>query len=439
MMKRLLFGVLAALLCAACSNEESTLDIRKEGGLNVELKLSASTEANTRTAYSVATEAERTVKTLDAYLFAPAAETQGYVLEKKYNNLLSDSWTPATLEEGKTVTLPGVSRTAKKIFFVANGSDIASLKENVVAGMTEADFRALLMNVMTANPEVTEANPLPMTAEASVAADAWNGNPLSVTVSGVALERVVARIDLAVKAQEGVSFVPSKLEMVNARPNSFIFPSKGNYADVSATLKLEQTIAAATSTTSEAAYYNSLLYPYEAPATDNVKLVVTGNLTVGGKAVLAAFDLPFADTEGNQLAVERNTRYLVTITKINGLDATVEVTFTVRDWENGGTIEHPVQVDNFVVTGNGLTGGNKLTLAQAEGSNAQLTVTTNVAWKAEVTQGDDFLKATRSGSTLTIAAISANESGTPRKAYVELSTDADPNVTYTLVVTQAAE
>lgn len=438
MMKRLLFGVLAALLCAACSNEESALDVRKEGGLNVELKLSASTEANTRTAYSVATEAERTVKTLDAYLFAPDAENQEYVLEKKYNNLLSDSWTPATLEEGKAVTLPGVSRTAKKIFFVANGSDIASLKENAVAGMTESAFRALLMNAMTANPEVTEANPLPMTAEASVAADAWNGNPLSVTVSGVALERVVARIDLAVKAQEGVSFVPSKLEMVSARPNSFIFPSEGNYADGSATLKLEQTIAAATSTTSEAAYYNSLLYPYEAPATDNVKLVVTGNLTVGGKTVLAAFDLPFVDADGNQLAVERNTRYLVTITKINGLDATVEVTFTVRDWEDGGTIEHPVQVDNFVVTGNGLT-GNKLTLAQAEDSNAQLTVTTNVAWKAEVTKGADFLTATPSGSTLTIAATSANESGAPRKAYVELSTDADPNVTYILVVTQAAE
>lgn len=426
------------MLCAACSNEESTLDIRKEGGLNVELKLSASTEANTRTAYSVATEAERTVKTLDAYLFAPAAETQDYVLEKKYNNLLSGSWTPATLEEGKTVTLPGVSRTAKKIFFVANGTDIASLKEDAVAGMTEADFRALLMNAMTANPEVTEANPLPMTAEASVAANAWDDDPLSVTVSGVALERVVARIDLAVKAQEGVLFVPSKLEMVSARPNSFIFPSEGNYADGSATLKLEQTIAAATSTTSEAAYYNSLLYPYEAPATDNVKLVVTGNLTVGGKTVLAVFDLPFVDAEGNQLAVERNTRYLVTITKINGLDATVDVTFTVRDWEDGGIIEHPVQVDNFVVTGNGLT-GNKLTLAQAEGSSAQLTVTTNVAWKAEVTKGADFLTATPLGNTLTIAATSANESGAPRKAYVELSTDADPNVTYTLVVTQAAE
>lgn len=438
MMKRLLFGVLAALVCAACSNEESTLEVREEGGLNVELKLSASTEANTRTGYSMATEAERTVKTLDAYLFAPDAETQDYVLEKKYNNLLSGSWTPAMLEEGKTVTLPGVSRTAKKIFFVANGTDIASLQEDAVAGMTEAAFRALLMNAMTANPEVTEANPLPMTAVASVAADAWNGNPLSVTVSGVALERVVARIDLAVKAQEGVSFVPSKLEMVSARPNSFIFPSEGNYATGSATLKLEKTIEAATPTTSEAAYYNSLLYPYEAPVADNVKLVVTGDLKVGDKAVLAAFDLPFVDADGNQLAVERNTRYLVTITKINGLDATVDVTFTVRDWENGGTIEHPVQVDNFIVTGDGLT-GNKLTLAQAEGSSALLTVTTNVAWKAEVTKGTDFLTATPSGNTLTIAATSANESGAPRKAYVELSTDADPNVTYTLVVTQAAE
>ena len=114
------------------------------------------------------------------------------------------------------------------------------------------------------------------------------------------------------------------------------------------------------------------------------------------------------------------------------------MTFTVRNWEDGDTIEHPVQVDNFVVMGDGLT-GNKLTLAQAGGSNAQLTVTTNVAWNAEVTKGVDFLTATPSGNTLTIAATSANESGAPRKAYVELSTDADPNVTYTLVVTQAAE
>ena len=61
------------------------------------------------------------------------------------------------------------------------------------------------------------------------------------------------------------------------------------------------------------------------------------------------------------------------------------------------------------------------------------------SWKAEVTKGADFLTATPSGNPLTIAATSANESGALRKAYVELSTDADPNVTYTLVVTQAAE
>lgn len=84
--------------------------------------------------------------------------------------------------------------------------------------------------------------------------------------------------------------------------------------------------------------YKSLFFPYEAPATDDVKLVVTGLLTVGDKpAVQASFDIPFADAADNDLAVERNTCYTVTITKINGLDANAEADITVSDWEGVST------------------------------------------------------------------------------------------------------
>lgn len=438
MMKNLLFGALALLICVSCSNEENSAgDIQKEGTLKVELKLTAAAGADTRSDYTSSTEAERTVKTLDAYLFALDATGEGYILEKKYENLLAGTWTPGTLEETKVVLLPNVERTAKKIFFVANDNGITSLDGVSAGSTTEAAFRELLMNTLTANPDVTPETPLVMTAEAALDAAAWSGNPLSVTVSGVELERVMARIDLVVAPQEGVTFIPTKIEMEKARANSFIFPAVGFYGGGNATLTLAKEITAGNGATDGSTAYKSLLFPYEALAADNVKLVVTGNLTVGGKTAITVLDIPFADAEGTALAVQRNTCYTVTITRINGFSAKADVTFTVKDWEKADEVEHPVQVDNFTVAGDGLT-GNKLALGGASGQSKVLTVTTNVAWSASVTVGSDFLTATVDGDQLTVTATTANATALPRIAYVVLSTEADPNVSYTLVVTQAA-
>lgn len=437
MMKSLLFGALALLICASCSNEENSAEsIQEEGTLKVELKLTAAADADTRTDYISSTEAERTVKTLDAYLFAPDATGKEYILEKRYDNLLAGDWTPGAQEETKIVSLPNVERTAKKIFFVANGGGITSLSGVSAGTTTEAAFRALLMNVLTASPDVTVNTPLVMTAETALEATAWSSNPLSVTVSGVTLERVVARIDLVVAPQEGVAFIPTKIEMEKARACSFIFPASGTYGGGNSTLTLTKEITATDKTATASTAYKSLLFPYEAPAADDVKLMVTGKLTVNGKTVTTVLDIPFADAETNALAVERNTCYTVTITRINGLPAKADVTFTVKEWEKADEVELPVQVDNFSVTGEGLV-GNRLALGGASNQSKALTVTTNVAWNATVTVGSDFLTATADGNQLTVTAKSANETGLPRIAYVVLSTTADPNVSYTLVVTQA--
>lgn len=339
-MKKLLLGIGALLMCVACSNEEESMQAVPQGNaVSVELKLAASSDASTRAEnYAVATEAERIVKTLDAYVFAPGAEQeQAYVLEKKFTRLITADWTPKTTDESTDVTLDGLSQTAKKIFFVANGSAIASLA-GATEGTTEADFRKLLMNEMTANPNPAD-QPLAMTAETSL--DAWPANSITATAPEAVLQRVVARIDLGVKAQEGITFTPSKVEFVSARAKSYVFPNDGAYADADSPKEIALSTAEGQLATAETAegvtLYKSLLFPYEAPAAEGVKLVVTGTLTVGDKEpVMASFDIPFADATGN-LSVERNTCYTVTITKINGLDAEADIAFTVSDWNDASS------------------------------------------------------------------------------------------------------
>lgn len=128
--------------------------------------------------------------------------------------------------------------------------------------------------------------------------------------------------------------------MVSARPGSLVFPAEGTYAEGEANLALATADGSFPIgvTAGDVTLYKSLFFPYEAPATDDVKLVVTGLLTVGDKpAVQASFDIPFADAADNDLAVERNTCYTVTITKINGLDANAEADITVSDWEGVST------------------------------------------------------------------------------------------------------
>ncbi|WP_455588430.1 fimbrial protein [Bacteroides rodentium] len=326
---RMLVGAFVACMAASCSNETDVLNGFPTDGNTISVNLRTNDiGASTRTA--IATDAESEVTSLSAYLFG---ETEsGYALEKVYNSL---AWNAK--DETHSVALTGIAeRGSKKVYFVANGANINALK-SVSTGLSEADFQALLMDKMTANP----TTPLPMTAQAELAE--WEEGVNNATITDpVQLKRVSARIDLKVDEQEGLTFTPTSIALT-AAANSYIFPNEAVYEN-------EETIAISGTT----------LYPYESAAGKVETVAVTGKVTVGNTEKEATFTVPFVNEDHTDgIAIERNHRYTVHITRINGFYS-VEATVTVSDWSAAD------------FSGN-LQAGEDLKMTATEYANGQLT------------------------------------------------------------------
>lgn len=300
---RMLFGAFVACMAAACSNETDVLNGFPTDGNTISVNLRTNDIGATTRA--IATDDESKVESLSAYLFGEN-ENDGYTLEKVYNSL---AWNSS--DETHSVALTGIKeRGPKKVYFVANGTSIKALK-NVSAGLPEAEFQALLMDEMEANP----TTPLPMTAQAELAE--WSKEVNNAIIAEPAmLKRISARIDLKVDGQEGLTFAPTSIALT-AAASSYIFPNEeGAYNGSEETVEISGTT----------------LYPYEAAAGTVKEVKVTGIVTVGGSGREATFVVPFVNedyTDG--IAIERNHRYTVHITRINGFYS-VEATVTVSDW-----------------------------------------------------------------------------------------------------------
>lgn len=297
---RMLIGAFVACMATACSNEADVLNGFPTDGNTISVNLRTNDiGAATRT---IATDAESEVTSLSAYLFAQD-ETNGYILEKVYDNL---SWN--NNDKTHYVALTGIKeRGPKKIYFVANGTSIAELK-GVNTKLPEADFQTLLMNKMEANP----TTPLSMTAQAELAEWAEGANNAIIT-EPAQLKRISARIDLKVDAQEGLTFVPTSIAMT-ATANSYIFPNE-------AILEDDKNVEISGTT----------LYPYESAAGVVKEIKVTGTVTVGTNTKAATFIVPFVNESHEAIAIERNHRYTIHITRINGFYG-VDAIVTVSDW-----------------------------------------------------------------------------------------------------------
>lgn len=297
---RMLIGAFVACMATACSNEADVLNGFPTDGNTISVNLRTNDiGAATRT---IATDAESEVTSLSAYLFAQD-ETNGYILEKVYDNL---SWN--NNDKTHYVALTGIKeRGPKKIYFVANGTSIAELK-GANTKLPEADFQTLLMNKMEANP----TTPLSMTAQAELAEWAEGANNAIIT-EPAQLKRISARIDLKVDAQEGLTFVPTSIAMT-ATANSYIFPNE-------AILEDDKNVEISGTT----------LYPYESAAGVVKEIKVTGTVTVGTNTKAATFIVPFVNESHEAIAIERNHRYTIHITRINGFYG-VDAIVTVSDW-----------------------------------------------------------------------------------------------------------
>lgn len=318
---RMLIGALAVCLATACSNETDVLTGLRTDGNTLSVNLQT-TDVGVTTRTQIASDRESNVESLSAYLFDNNEES-GYQLEKIYNNLTWNENDPA-----HTVALTGIAkRGPKKVYFVANGGSITALG-NVGTGISETDFKALLMNEMKENP----ATPLTMTAEAELAE--WIEGANNVTIQKtVQLKRVSARIDLVVAPQVGLTFTVKDIKM-KSRANSYLFPNDAPYTGEDV-VELTGTAGEGSTDADGNTAYTSLLYPYETPGGVVTEVEVSGNVQAGEVTKEVTFAVPFTnETYADGIPIERNHRYTVQIARIDGFYS-AEATITVSDWSTG--------------------------------------------------------------------------------------------------------
>ena len=156
-MKKIFLPFIAALAFTACTGDENPV-LNEAEGQSLEICISQPMTRAGADSYAVATEAECTVKTLDAYLFDNSGQ-----LEKVYKNLVTEDWVPQSPTESKNVTLDGLKdKSARTVLLVANGAEVTSLVESAAPGaVTKSEFESLLTDAMSA----PLACPLLMTAE----------------------------------------------------------------------------------------------------------------------------------------------------------------------------------------------------------------------------------------------------------------------------------
>lgn len=348
---RMLIGALAVCLATACSNETDVLTGLRTDGNTLSVNLQT-TDVGVTTRTQIASDRESNVESLSAYLFDNNEES-GYQLEKIYNNLTWNENDPA-----HTVALTGIAkRGPKKVYFVANGGSITALG-NVGTGISETDFKALLMNEMKENP----AAPLTMTAEAELAE--WIEGANNVTIQKtVQLKRVSARIDLVVAPQAGLTFTVKDIKM-KSRANSYLFPNDAPYTG-EGVVELTGTAGEGSTDADGNTAYTSLLYPYETPGGVVTEVEVSGNVQAGEVTKEVTFAVPFTnETYADGIPIERNHRYTVQIARIDGFYS-AEATITVSDWSTGEA------------SGN-LLAGEELKMTATEEINRQLSAESTV-------------------------------------------------------------
>lgn len=329
-MKKIFLPFIAALAFTACTGDENPV-LNEAEGQSLEICISQPMTRAGADSYAVATEAERTVKALDAYLFDNSGQ-----LEKVYKNLVTEDWVPQSPTESKSVTLDGLKdKSARTVLLVANGAEVTSLVESAAPGaVTKSEFESLLTDAMSASL----ACPLLMTAEAKI--PAWTDQTPAVQA---ALQRVVARLDLKIyDPAEITAFSLTKAELLEASTLSYIFSNTGFASCDKITLTASSPVPEEVERTDETfgetytdQLYKALFYLYSAPARQMTLRLYGEQKLHGVGPAEAIYDIPLSKilSEG-KTDIERNTCYTLVVKNIKigeGGSFDLDVDFDVEE------------------------------------------------------------------------------------------------------------
>lgn len=328
-MKKIFLPFIAALAFTACTGDENPV-LNEAEGQSLEICISQPMTRAGADSYVVATEAERTVQTLDAYLFDNSGQ-----LEKVYKGLVTANWVPQSPTESKSVTLDGLKdKSARTVFLVANGANVASLVESAAPGVvTKSEFESLLTDAMSAPLTC----PLLMTAEAAI--PAWIDQAPAVQA---ALQRVVARLDLKIYDPAKITaFSLTKAELLGASTLSYIFPNTGFAQCDKIKLIDAAPVAEGVGRTDEFGnsyadqLYKALFYLYSAPASQMTLRLYGEQKLHGVGPAEAIYDIPLSKIlpEG-KTDIERNTCYTLVVKDIKigeGGSFELDVDFDVEE------------------------------------------------------------------------------------------------------------
>ncbi|WP_455609097.1 fimbrial protein [Bacteroides rodentium] len=257
--------------------------------------------------YTTATEAERKVQDLAAYLFDADGK-----LEKAYTGLLSEAWTPAATGDGQKITLNNILTKENKTFYiVANAAaNNTVLLENLEEGITTANFEALMATAATGNLDC----PLLMFKKVEISGEAWTDDVIQISA---VLERAAARIDLRLNAENG--FTPTTVKLVGANNQSFVI------ASTAATATIPLTLTATTKATeAKDGYLNypQLFYTYSIGNTEGMYLLLEGTQKSGANTAQAIYKKPLNEMNLNKIS--HNTCYTITIEDVSGVPLVTE-------------------------------------------------------------------------------------------------------------------
>lgn len=257
--------------------------------------------------YTTATEAERKVQDLAAYLFDADGK-----LEKAYTDLLSEGWTPATTGDGQKITLSNIlTKEDKTLYIVANATanNTVSLK-NLEKGITTENFEALMATAATGNLDC----PLLMFKKVEIFGEEWTNDVIQIPAM---LKRAAARIDLRLNAENG--FTPTTVKLVGANDQSFVIASTA--ATATTPLTLTATMKA---TEAKDGYLNypQLFYTYSIGNTEGMYLLLEGTQKSGANTAQAIYKKPLNEMNLNNIS--HNTCYTITIEDVSDVPLVTE-------------------------------------------------------------------------------------------------------------------